>query len=117
SQYSFSRAPMKRWQQQPRRALRIPRPPVFRLEEDRQQAVDLEQAVAREDHAAVLDLQVAFLPQLGEWLRKLFQDVDSELLVEVTRFEPSCLELEDYLTNQELARLDGQGAVERQLSL
>src|SRR6516162_1071501 len=73
----------------------IPRRPVTRLEELRQQPVHMQQPLPRQLHAAVLDHQVSRVGEPAEGVAEVRQNVGAELDAEVVRLHPSRLQLQD----------------------
>ena len=61
---------------------------MLRLEEQRQIAVDLQQAIDVERHAVGLARQETHLFQLREGVGELGQDVDAELGLEISGIQP-----------------------------
>src|SRR5207302_7534428 len=60
--------------------------------------------------------QVTIFLKSAEAVREVFQDIRSELALEVARVEPSSFELENHLANQQLPGLDRQGTIQRELT-
>src|SRR5437016_2714873 len=93
----------------------ISRPAMLRLEKRRQQAIDLQQARARQFDVAVRDRQEAVVLQPPPAVGERADDILAELRAEVVGLQASRLELQHHLAPQQLVRLDLERPAQRQL--
>src|SRR5579875_252303 len=89
---------------------------MLRLEEHRQQAINLQQPLTRQFHAFGGAYQIAVALQLLEPLAERLQNVGAEFALEIVGLEPSCLQLQDHLADETMARSHRQGPAQRQLA-
>ena len=92
-------------------SLGVPNFPMLLFEVFGKETIDLEEALAGEDHFAIVDFQVAGSLLVREGFGKLFERVDSEFFDEGFGGHAAFLHLEDPFANEPLVVGWDQGAI------
>src|SRR5262249_10072889 len=88
---------------------------MLRLEERRQQAIDLKITLPRQLHPLLLDREGSILRELLKARPEHVEDVLAELLLEVRYVEMPGLQLQDHFADQQSVRPHWQRSPQRQL--